>query len=161
MKYLWTQWGISWDVRVAWLLWKNLEKNIHFLSQRTVHKAMSLNLWTSINLTSSATCMQYRICPKVILNSNLVKYHSSVTSISVIKSFMTSSNGNISALLALCEGLPPITGEFPSHRPVTRSFDVFFDLSLNKLLSKQSRRRWFETSSCSLWRHVMSIRNCA
>ena len=37
------------------------------------------------------------------------------------------------------------TGEFTSHRPVTRSFDVFFDLRLNKRLSKQSRRRWFET----------------
>ena len=43
--------------------------------------------------------------------------------------------------------------EFPSQRPVTRSFDVFFDLRLNKRLSKQSKRRWFETSSCSLWRH--------
>ena len=28
---------------------------------------------------------------------------------------------------------------------VTRSFDVFFDLRLNKRLSKQSRRWWFET----------------
>ena len=31
----------------------------------------------------------------------------------------------------------PVTDEFPSHRPVTRSFDVFFDLRLNKRLSKQ------------------------
>ena len=29
-------------------------------------------------------------------------------------------------------------GEFPTQRPVTRSFDVFFDLRLNKRLSKQS-----------------------
>ena len=35
-----------------------------------------------------------------------------------------------SALLALCAGNPPVTGEFPSQRPVTRSFDVFFDLRL-------------------------------
>ena len=33
-----------------------------------------------------------------------------------------------SALLALCEGNPPVTGWFPSQRPVTRSFDVFFGL---------------------------------
>ena len=40
------------------------------------------------------------------------------------------------------------------HRwPVTWSFDVFFDLRLNKRLSKQSGRWWFETSSRSLWRH--------
>ena len=32
------------------------------------------------------------------------------------------------ALLALCAGNSPVTGEFPSQRPVTRSFDVFFDL---------------------------------
>ena len=66
---------------------------------------------------------------------------------------MTSSNGNISALLALCEGNPPVTGGFPSQRPVTWSVDVFFDLRLNKRLSKQSRRRWFDMLSSSLWRH--------
>ena len=44
------------------------------------------------------------------------------------------------ALLALCEGNPPITGGFSSQRPVPRSFDVFFDLHRNKLLSKQSGR---------------------
>ena len=41
-----------------------------------------------------------------------------------------------SALLALCERNSPVTGEFPSQRPVTRSFDVFFDLRLNERSSK-------------------------
>ena len=36
-----------------------------------------------------------------------------------------------SALLALCARNSPFTGEFPSQRAVTRSFDVFFDLHLN------------------------------
>ena len=45
------------------------------------------------------------------------------------------------------------TGGFPSQRPVTWSFDVFLDLRLNKRLSKQSKYRWFETPSRSLWRH--------
>ena len=58
-----------------------------------------------------------------------------------------------SALLALCAGNSPGTGEFPSQRPVTRSFDVFFDMCLNKQLSKQSWGWWFETLSRSLWRH--------
>ena len=66
---------------------------------------------------------------------------------------MTSSNGNISALLALCAGNSPVTGEFPSQRPVTRSFDVFFNLRLNKQLSKQSWGWWVETPSRSLWRN--------
>ena len=43
--------------------------------------------------------------------------------------------------------------EFRSQRPVTGSFGVFIDLRLHKRLSKQSRRRWFETQSRSLWRH--------
>ena len=43
-----------------------------------------------------------------------------------------------SALLAYCEGNPPVPGGFPSQRPVTQSFDVFFDLRPNKRLSKQS-----------------------
>ena len=57
-----------------------------------------------------------------------------------------------SALLALCEGNPPVSGGFPSQRPVTRSLDIFFDLNLNKQLNKQSRCWWFETPSCLLWR---------
>ena len=36
-----------------------------------------------------------------------------------------------STSLALCEGNSPVTGEFPSQRPVTQSFDVFFDLRMN------------------------------
>ena len=58
-----------------------------------------------------------------------------------------------SALLALCAGNSPVIGEFPAQRPVTRSFDVFFDLRPNKRLSKQSWGWWFEMSSCPLWRH--------
>ena len=41
-----------------------------------------------------------------------------------------------SALLAFCAGNSPVTVEFPSQSPVTRSFDIFFDRHLNKRLSK-------------------------
>ena len=58
-----------------------------------------------------------------------------------------------SVLLALCAGNSSVTGEFPTQRPVTWSFDVFFDLRLNKRLIKQSWGWWFETPTCSLWRH--------
>ena len=40
-----------------------------------------------------------------------------------------------SALLTLCAGNSPVTGEFPSQRPVTQSFDVFFDLRLDERAS--------------------------
>ena len=58
-----------------------------------------------------------------------------------------------SALLAICAGNSPVPGEFPTQRPVTRSFDVYFDLRPEKWLSKQSWGWWFETLTRSLWRH--------
>ena len=45
----------------------------------------------------------------------------------------------------------------PHKGPVTQSFDVIFDLRLNKRLSKPLRRRWFETPPRSLWRHCNLI----
>ena len=57
------------------------------------------------------------------------------------------------ALLAICAGNSPVSGEFRTQIPVTRSFNVFFDLRLNKRLSKQPWGWWFETLSHPLWRH--------
>ena len=53
---------------------------------------------------------------------------------------MTTSNGNISILLALCEGDPWVTCGFPSQRPVTWSFDVFFDLCLYLTVEQTIKR---------------------
>ena len=36
-----------------------------------------------------------------------------------------------SALLAICAGNSPVTGEFPAQRPVTRSFDVLICARMN------------------------------
>ena len=55
--------------------------------------------------------------------------------------------GTFSASLALCQG------GFPLQRPMIQSFDAFFNLRLNKRLNKQSRLRWVETPSSSLWLH--------
>ena len=62
-----------------------------------------------------------------------------------------------SALLAICAGNSTDPGEFPTQRPVTRSFDVYFDLRPNKRLSKQSWGWWFETPSHPFWRHRNGI----
>ena len=65
---------------------------------------------------------------------------------------MTSSNGSFFRVAG------PLWGEFTGHRWILlskdsdASFDAFFDLPPNKRLSKQSRRRWFDTPSRSLWR---------
>ena len=71
----------------------------------------------------------------------------------VIISWWCHQMETFSELLALCAGNSPVTGRFPSQRPMTRSFDVVFDLRLNKRLSKQSWGWWFETLSRALWRH--------
>ena len=69
---------------------------------------------------------------------------------------MMSSNGNTFRVTG------PLCREFTGHRwipctkampPVTWSFDVFFELRLNKQLSKQSWGWWFEMPSCPLWRY--------
>ena len=66
---------------------------------------------------------------------------------------MTSSNGNIFRVTGPLCGEFTGPGEFPTQRQVTRSFDVYFDLRLNKRLCKQSWDWWFETLFCPLWRH--------
>ena len=67
-------------------------------------------------------------------------------------SMMTSSNGNIFRVTGPLCGNSPVPVNSPHKGPVTRSYDVFFDLRLNKRLSKQPWGWWFETPSWSLWR---------
>ena len=70
---------------------------------------------------------------------------------------MTSSNGNIFRVTGpLCREFTGL-GEFPAQRPVTRSFDVFFHLRLNKRLSKLPQGWWFETPPLSLWHQCNEI----
>ena len=82
----------------------------------------------------------------------LFEFHISNTAGNIMLAMKT-SNGNISAPLALCVGNSLVTGEFHSQRPVTCNFDVFFDLPLNKQLSKQPICQRFEMPLHSLWRH--------
>ena len=65
-----------------------------------------------------------------------------------------------SALLAFWAGNSPVAGEFPAQRPVTRSFDVSFDLCLSKQLSKLSWGWWFETLSRPLRCHCNVYGKC-
>ena len=66
---------------------------------------------------------------------------------------MMSSNENIFCITGhLCREFTS-PSEFPTQRPVTWSFDVFFDLCVNKWLSKEWWGWWLEMPSCPLWRH--------
>ena len=62
-----------------------------------------------------------------------------------------------SASPPICAGNSQVTCELPTQRPVTRSFDVFFDLRLNKRLSKQRWGWWFQTPSRPLWRQCNGL----
>ena len=95
---------------------------------------------------------RWRHCPGLILYVlNMTTGHSK-------SSWWRHQMETFSGSLAFCAENSPVTGEFPSQRPVTRSFDVFFHLCLNKRLSKQSWVRWFETPLHSLWRHCNDIK---
>ena len=70
-----------------------------------------------------------------------------------VNCMMTSSNRNIFRVTGPLCG--EFTGhcEFPAQRPVTRSFDIFFDPHPNLRLSKQSGGWWLETQSRPLRCH--------
>ena len=77
------------------------------------------------------------------------------------KWMMTSSNGKkIPRSRPFVRGIHRSAVNFPAQRTVTRSFDIFFGLCLNKWLSKHSQGWWLETSLRSLWRHSNAITKC-
>ena len=83
------------------------------------------------------------------------------------RSTMTSSMETFSALLVLCEGNSPVPDEFPSRRPVTRSFgSVFFYLCLNKRLRKQAgdlrrHRAHYDVTVMRNWSDTISFMSVA
>ena len=83
------------------------------------------------------------VCEQTLIISLVVGNHT----------MMTSSNWNIFRVTGPLCGEFTGPGEFPAQRPVTRSFNVFFDLHLNKRLSKQPWGWWLETPAWSLWRY--------
>ena len=116
----------------------------HYLSQ-CCHQTLSLQ---------SATRPRGVNIRRVFLWSHLKSMISvSCSPVCSHKLMMTSSNGNIFRVTGHLCGEFTDPGEFPTQRPVTQSFDVFFDLRLNKRLSKQPWGWWFKTLSRPLWRH--------
>ena len=118
----------------------------------TVNNMASDGLATQGARPSEAMELTYRL-------SRIFHFQHQKTDIGEARIWWRHQMETFSALLALCAGKSPVTGEFPSQRPVTRrwSFDVFLHLCLNKRLSKQSWGWWFETPSHSLWCHCNDI----
>ena len=98
-------------------------------------------LWTHCGLDKRATSYHAAdISNKFLLMNCNGNYFLYITKASIANKshMMTSSNGNIFRVTGHLCGEFTGPGEFPTQRPVTRSYDVFFDLRLNKRLSKQS-----------------------
>ena len=98
-------------------------------------------------------------------NVNPSEFSIPCTTIRLSYHMMTSSNENIFRVTGPLCGEFTGPAEFPTQRPVTRRFDVFFDLRLNKRLSKQSWGWWFETPrghyDVNVMRCKMSVGSCS
>ena len=108
-----------------------------------------LNVWKVINYNKTLHTKTVTTTAQQMLHFDLEKPSDQ----RIPFTMMTSSNGNIFRVTGPLCGEFTGPGEFPTQRPVTRSFDVLFDLRLNKRLSKQPWGWWFEPPSWSLWRH--------
>ena len=140
---------------VTWALWRLKSPNVCSTVDSSSHQRQC---WSS---TLLALVMGIRRSPldshhKGSVMQNVFSCHafSWLPFISMLRlTWWRHQMETFSALLAICAGNSPVPGEFPTQRPVTWSFDVFFHLRLNKRLSKQSWGWWFETISRPLWRH--------
>ena len=114
---------------------------------------LSISFWVSMRYTSKYTLYSEKTLVTQIYDEDITMNFINISWVNDIHTWWRHQMETFSALLAICAGNSPAPGEFPAQRPVTRSFGVFFDLRLNKRLSKQSWGWWFETLSGSLWRH--------
>ena len=121
---------------------------VYFYVYRNVSGITCLSLTWNLDLNLAITLPVDVLSLNDIMDLIIVSGHNDDYKFSM----MTSSNWNISVLLALCAGNSLVTSEFSSQRPVMRSFYVFFDLCPIKRLSKPSRCPWFERPSRS-WCH--------
>ena len=151
------------SIILFWLMVLGRDKWLHPTDNpnvRTFHPFIT----SFFQLNSSPFLFSYYwYAPKIISNwyeQNVYIYRCPMNALftnfpATFKLMMTSSNGSIFRVTGPLCGEITGPGEFPVERPVTRSFDVFFHLRLNKRLSKQPWGWWFETPGWSLWRHLM------
>ena len=124
------------------------------ISQWHVYSYCEIGKWNWRRISTSVFNMRQSKDPKHAHNHMMAfivaffNNTAAATDRKTTEHMMTPSNGNFFRVTG------PLCGEFTGHRgPVTRSFVVFFDLHLNKQLSKQWWGWWSETHSRSLWRH--------
>ena len=150
---LWFQWKL----RQSFVFWFKFHWSLFLRVSIDSNNSLGPNRPQVITWANDDWILQYHMVSRAQWGNSLrapLAPHE-LTSSSCAWYMMMLSNGTFSTLRALFAENSPVTSEFPSQRPVTQrlSFGVFFDLRLNKQLRKQSRCRWFEMPSCSLWHH--------
>ena len=73
----------------------------------------------------------YSLKSRQLFDNNVIQYKKIPTTSRI--AWWRHQMETFSALLALCEGNPPVTGRFLSQKPVSLSFDVFLDLRLKNI----------------------------
>ena len=128
----------------------DLDKHERGLDSRLISETggFQLNIW---EIRMGMNCwIKYQVCVSMYATNGCYLYkHTNIIVITMIKH----DDGIKWNIFRATGHLWPVTGEFPAQRPVTRGFDIFCDLRLNKWFSKQSWGWWFKTPLCSLWRH--------
>ena len=116
---------------------------------------MIINCWNGASVVVIKVQFQSRYIAEnaawIVPTIKIIKH--SWASMSQQWNMMMSSNGNIFHVTGPSWGETIGTGGYPSQKPLTWSFDVFFVLHLNKRLSKQWWGWWFVMPSCPLWHH--------
>ena len=136
-----------------WCIWRVLSKfsAVFCVTKRQSyifhhqHLQYTILMWSCVSATERMNTFEFPV-------SYCRSHHYKIGS-----NMMTSSNGNIFRVTGHLCGEFTGPGEIPTQRPVTRSFDVYFDLRLNKRLHKQPWGWWFETPSWSLWRQCNGL----
>ena len=118
----------------SYTMWNNLERlwvNKPLKSTRTYISHVKQNKAARIHYICSVSCIGDE-SHKSIAHSTIANMTQKCCSHYWPFPWWRHQMETFSALLAICAGNSPVPSEFPTQRPVTRSFDVFFDLRLNK-----------------------------
>ena len=115
--------------------------------------------WHIINRTGKGACLPRKhslIGPgkrRLYVCSNYRLFRCFCIQFSSVIAIMTSSIEIFTALLAICVGNSPITGEFPSQRPVTRNLDVLIYAWTNGWINNRDAGDLRRV----LWRHCNAV----
>ena len=136
------------DIYSSWISWIYRDKHgtFCFFCKMVINKTIQL-----------AISLSNRSCPYEF-NASIDCWLKTTSRYNVIAPSTVSTTQNAKLLPSpnLCHSLmlcQPITGELSTQRPVMRSYDVFFALSLAHQLNKQWIHRWFKIPSRLFLRH--------